>query len=295
MNDSEKGSKRHWCFTNFILEGWNPQDFDYKDKIKYLIYQLEKCPTTGRIHAQGYVELKVKVGKKLCQEILRTRCRVEARKGDRDQARDYCLKSETKIEGPWEYGEWDVTQGTRNDIREMVELIKNGANDIELIEKTPVQFVKYFKAADRIRSVLDKQRTKSFRHVQTYIFWGESRSGKTRKVFELTNYEVYRVNWKNKWFDGYEGEDAILFDDFDGNFEYRELLQILDGYPIQREIKGSHCWAKWTKVYFTSNIDPNRWYDKSKGDIHIMPIELKNRITLIERMMKEPEDITDVE
>jgi len=44
----------NWCFTS-----WGTTiKFNKWDLIEYMIYQKEECPTTKRIHWQGYVEFK---------------------------------------------------------------------------------------------------------------------------------------------------------------------------------------------------------------------------------------------
>ena len=64
------------------------------------------------------------------------------------------------------------------------------------------------------------------------------------------------------WFDGYEGEETILFDDFDKDWgvPYRMLLQITDRYPMQSQQKGGWVHRMWTRVIITCNEGPKDWY-----------------------------------
>jgi hypothetical protein len=65
----------------------------------------------------------------------------------------------------------------------------------------------------------------------------------------------------NEWFDGYEGQKLVLFDDFDkGQISFRLLLRLLDRYPMQVPIKGG--FVEWCPrvIYITSNLGPARWY-----------------------------------
>ena len=79
---------------------------EWKD-VAYCVYQLEACPETGRPHFQGYIEF---VGKKSFSWIhencegLET-AHFETRRGNQSDARRYCMKEDTRLEGPWEYGE----------------------------------------------------------------------------------------------------------------------------------------------------------------------------------------------
>lgn len=71
------------------------------------IYQIEKGDDTGKLHMQGYIRLKEKrradaVGK-LMQESLKgsLHCSPCSEAG-KEALRKYCMKSETKIAGPWD-------------------------------------------------------------------------------------------------------------------------------------------------------------------------------------------------
>ena len=74
--------------------------------------------------------------------------------------------------------------------------------------------------------------------VPTIIWiWGESGSGKTRWVYE--NYtEVFRPV-SHKWWEGYDGHKTVLIDDIRADWcTWREILTLLDVYPLKVECKG---------------------------------------------------------
>lgn len=251
-------SSRHWCFTIHKLP-WMP-GFD-QDIVKYIIWQKEIGDETNKEHIQGYIELKKKMGmRKLKKEVLECdSAHVESRQGTRDEAREYCRKIETRIDGPWELGTWEVTQGIRTDIKKLYDMIKDGKKNFELLDEMPREFMKYYKACDKVRSILEKRTIPRWRTVNVEVYYGKAGCGKTRKAYE-DNPDMYSVDWTNKWFDGYEGEKTLLIDDFDGRFPFRRLLQLLDGYPIQLETKGGHVWAQWTNIVITSNKHPDEWF-----------------------------------
>ena len=88
------------------------------ERMRYLVYQLERAPTTGILHYQGYVEFKrsTKMGgvkKALGSDTVH----LEPRQGTRDQARGYCMKEESRIDGPYEFGQYvESEQGKRSDL-----------------------------------------------------------------------------------------------------------------------------------------------------------------------------------
>lgn len=104
------------------------------------------------------------------------------------------------------------------------------------------------------------KRTRQWKsHVRVY--YGSTGTGKTRRAIEED-----KVEWTHggdRWFDGYDQQERVLFDDFDGvksGITYRKLLQLLDRYPLQVPIKGG--FVEWCPrvIVITTNIPPDRWY-----------------------------------
>ena len=125
-------------------------------------------------------------------------------------------------------------------------------------EYYPEFFCRYHKGLEKLQSKGDK-----WRNVEVTLLWGVTGSGKTRKVMEMDN--VYKIDPPYKWFDGYEGEDILLIDDYKkGSIDRGLFLNLLDGYRLRLETKGGHTWALWTKVYITSNYDTASWDEAMK-------------------------------
>lgn len=72
--------------------------------VKYINGQLELCPETGREHLQAYVELSKTSRYSIVRKIFDDpTIHVEVVHKD-NGASSYCLKEETRVEGPVEYG-----------------------------------------------------------------------------------------------------------------------------------------------------------------------------------------------
>jgi len=184
---------RNWCFTSYIKR----KEFRKKIKkdmkgdkdIRYIIFQKEKCPTTGRLHLQGYVELN-KVIRMAGMKKLLGPAHWGPRQKTRHHARNYCLKAKSKVKGPWEYGEWKAGgQGTRNDIKDAVDMIKDKKTKLEIIEEHPATYVKYFRGLEKVEFELNKKTAKGFRKVDVHVIWGKAGSGKTRFADDKYGYE----------------------------------------------------------------------------------------------------------
>lgn len=240
--------------------------------LKYCIYQLEKCPSTARLHVQGYLEYgkPMRVGriKRLLPGV-----HLEMREGTRHQAITYCSKEETRVEGPFEHGERGVIQqGKRKDLDEIREAILNGRSDLEIAEMNFSAFCRYHKSFKMFRSMVSQDR-----HFKTYVsvFWGRPGAGKTRRVYELEDrnnvFDVPRPNGGNVWFDGYEPtrHSAILLDDFYGWIPLHFMLKLMDRYPMQVPVKGSYVNFNSKKIYITSNTAWDTWYNFNQFDPHL--------------------------
>lgn len=253
-------TSRSWCLTIHCERLEAPEGVDH---LRYMVWQKERCPETGRIHQQVYIELSSphRIGwVQGLWELGKFHC--ERRRGSREQARDYCMKEESRVEGPWEFGEWIVGRGHRSDIAKAVELVREGADDLTLVEEVPETFVRYYRGLDRVRQALLEERSTGFREVKVYVLIGPAGSGKTRSVFKdhPDLYSLPPVEGGKLWFDGYRGQDVLLIDDFYEEISHAQLLRILDGYKMQVPYKGGFTWACWTTVYITSNEWPDTWY-----------------------------------
>lgn len=100
------------CFTIFE-EDWDHTRLMH-ESIRRAIVQKEKCPDTGRIHYQGFLELLSPMRYSGIKSILKCEsAHLEKRKGTPQQAWEYCAKEESRVDGPWQYGEPPKGQGHR--------------------------------------------------------------------------------------------------------------------------------------------------------------------------------------
>lgn len=68
--------------------------------LSYLIMQKERCPTTLKIHWQGYCEFKDQLTLSQIKSIFDDNTlHIEPRRGTTLQAIEYCRKADTAIEG----------------------------------------------------------------------------------------------------------------------------------------------------------------------------------------------------
>lgn len=257
---------RSWCWTYFSEEPLE-EILDKAEKLKhhrFSVAQRECCPESGRIHVQGYTEFGTAVRMASLRNCF-PGVHCEKRKGDRDQARDYCRKSESRStsdhSGPAERGSWKSGgQGARNDLEAVRVAIRGGTSELDIADGYFNQWVRYRRSFQIYRSLVEKVRSEP---TELHILWGEPGTGKTRSVWEsgLSVYAVPQPNGGSVWFDGYQGEEAVLLDDFYGWIPLHLLLKLADRYPLQVPVKGGMVNFSSKRLYVTSNKSWEDWYN----------------------------------
>jgi len=142
--------------------------------------------------------------------------------------------------GDWNHG---LRPGTRNDINVIKELVKKGANFDEIAE-----------ASNNLQTLKFGQTLLSYRAPKrdwkTDIFWisGPSGVGKTQLAFELAKQhggDLWIAKRNLDWFDGYQGQEIVIIDEFRGSqCSYEWMLRLTDGYPMSVAVKGG--FTDWT-------------------------------------------------
>lgn len=168
-------------------------------------------------------------------------------------------------------------QGKRSDITLFAESVEAGLSDIELLRTFPNSFVRYGRSIDRIRRTVTMAAPYEFKAPRCTVWVGPTGTGKTRTVYSRDP-NVFVLSMPDRrgdmvWWDGYVRQKGILLDDYEGEIPYRQLLRILDGYPMQLQVKGSFVTKNWSHVYITSNLPVEDWYP-ARNDIS----HLKRRI-----------------
>lgn len=269
---------KNWVFT------WNNPEFELNLEsvplASYIIYQKEQGEN-GTIHYQGYLEASRRVRLSQLKNIHQG-IHWEVRRGSQAQAIDYARKEDTRIDGPWEYGvPMQSVQGRRSDLVSVARGIGDGRTFGELSEEFEAECLQYRRSILEAVRERDRQKLKRTMResMEVVVYWGDAGAGKTRAVYEENGIEnVFALTECSNgtvWFDGYEGEDVLLIDDFRGWIRFQQLLKLLDIYPLRIPIKGSYDYAAWTKVYITSNHSPDSWYNPDSG--HYLPA-LRRRI-----------------
>lgn len=258
--------KRFWCFTSNTAE-----DRKFLQTItgglgalggavRYIVFQKERA-STGKTHYQGYVEFSKSYRLNSVRGFIDGKGHYEPRRGTAAEAIAYCKKEESRLEGPWEFGEASKGAGTRTDLEGFKEAIKGGKRRKDLYDEHPTLMAKYPKFYEGFRLTLQRE---SWRPVQCVLLIGDTGTGKTRWVYDnwLDFWRLPMIT-TTLWFDTYDGQTHVLLDDFAGAMSKVSLvatLKIFDGYFIKVPIKHGFTWWGPSHIAVTTNIEPKYWY-----------------------------------
>lgn len=272
-------SARSYCFTSYLpMELIRLLETELPTEISYCIVSLELCPSTQNYHLQGYVQLIRTMRMGQVKAILRDNSlHLEPTHGTAEQAQAYCNKPDKVgfVCGPWEFGSFK-TQGFRSDMKDFIEeLYDKSIKEVAL--NNPTLYIKYRGGFDKIKHMIDTENPSPYHKLIVNVRWGLPGTGKTRYVYDThgaKNIFKLKINNGKCWWDGYYDQSVVLLDDFYGSIPLENLLDILDGYPKNYEVKGGFVVPKYTIVYITSNKSPATWYPGGK-----VPNALCRRIT----------------
>jgi len=263
----------HWCFTwndDWDADSaedpaglWDPSVF------AYMVYQLERAET-GQLHLQGFCSLLKRAKMGTVKKALNNAVHLEKAMGRPDQAAAYCKKEDSRVQGPWEYGSAPDARGKKSPTAQAIEDIQAGKPLSVVAVENPLAWVRSYRGLTSLAASLSKPK-EAWREVTVFVYWGKTRSGKTRAAMESLCSDgrlPYCMPLSSGfWFDGYDGEDTLVIDDFYGQIKFSDMLRLLDGHYCQIPIKGGFTWARWTRVFITSNSHPDAWWSASRATI----------------------------
>lgn len=274
-----------------------PFNWHADSTVNYVSYQIERCPKTGKLHVQGFIQLSTAVRMQTVKNKIGNEPHLEIAK-DPVKAAEYTQKAETRVLGPWEHGKKPLGKGKKSTpvMEEIYKAVKTGTRSTEMFEKNP-GWIAHDRAIKTARHAInechsDRQRLKSLRVIVSY---GETDLGKTYSAINYVaqNGDYYKLTAPTQkggklWFDGYEGQKTLIMDDWDGQCcSIAVLKNLLDVYKLQVEIKGGYTWAEWETVVITSNQHPRNWFLNFDGSDNSMIVRpLARRITEIRHYLE---------
>ena len=253
------------------------EELEGSTKVKYCKWQYE-IGENGTRHIQGHVILnrRVRLGG---VRVLNSRAHWEVRRGSFEQADEYCSKEESREYGPFPESQ-DLTivggphffgvapgegQGRRNDLLSLKRVVDEGGSLLDCFEEDFGSMVRY----NRGIMMYKRLKTGLNRSWQTTctVYYGASGVGKSRRALEEAgpnSFWLPRPEGDRPWWDGYDGQETIVIDEFYGWLKRDFLYRLIDRYPMMLEVKGGAVPMQARHVIFTSNKHPNDWYPRAR-------------------------------
>lgn len=233
-----------------------------KGELKYVCGQLEKAPTTGQLHFQGYLQLKKKKRLTWLKKNVSSTAHFDCANGSPPQCIAYCSKEDTKASDFIQFGT-STKAGKRTDLIAFKDAIKEGTHIDSLIDNFTVSMAQYPRFYNMVN-----MRTRPDPHpdFKVMLFLGKTGTGKTTAARSLSkDYCVVPITNKDLWFDGFCGEEVAIIDDYKGNIKRANLLRVLHEHVEKVPVKGGFTWWNPKTVIITTNFHPRHWYSDWEG------------------------------
>lgn len=155
-------------------------------------------------------------------------------------------------------------QGHRSDLDALRRRILDGEETADELILADSGAWRHSRMVSDLVSARDRNRQEGkLRDVQVRVIYGDTGTGKTSAVLkglqELGS--VCRVtHWGVGAFDGYDGQDSLVLDEFAGQPPIEELLTWLDVYPVAIAARYRARQARFVRVAILANSAPETWY-----------------------------------
>nr|QJI53716.1 MAG: replication-associated protein [Cressdnaviricota sp.] len=244
---------RFWVFTSFQdKDGFLWYD---PESMGYCVQQEETCPTTSRIHWQGFVVFDTKRRLSALKKLLPS-AHWEPMRGTAMEAADYCRDPRKRThEGLLlEDGTFplcgDAARGasTAARYRDAYDLAIKG----EFSKIEPSMMIRHLGNIMKLNSLFGKRPPDLVQELTPGV-WLHGAPGCGKTTF-CAQYNHYKKDPRHKWFDGYQRENIVVIDDFAPfHVAQTDILKCLGHqFAFQGEVKGGAIWLRPQVAIVTS-------------------------------------------
>lgn len=285
MRDNQQSRKWQITINNPLEAGLEREMLIAILRLFSLIYwcMVDEVASSGTHHTHIFIFSQSPVRFATLKNRFPT-AHLEKAYGSAKENRDYLRKegkwaetdkAETTVEGTFQ--EWGTLPPENEEkapqMFRLMQSVRDGLTTTEIINENP-NLAFRARDIDLLRQVMtaEKHLVENRRLDVSYLY-GASGSGKTWSIFKrhdakaicrITNYR----HGKGISFDGYNGQEVLVFEEFSSQIPIEDMLNYLDIYPLYLPARYNDRVACYTKVYITSNLPLEEQY---KGIQQIKP------------------------
>jgi len=263
----------------FTINNWTQEEYTYLTEkfaptVKWIVIGKELSKPEDGSAPTPHLQCACILGTRMAFSALKKlpgfkRAHIEQMRGQPVDSLIYCTKEDSNA-----FVLGDLPKpGKRNDISGAVLRIQNGESlrSMAKDDEGGIAVVKFHKGLTVLRSLCRPQRTSP-----PSVFWlyGPTGVGKTRSAYAacarlcksrgLPEDDIWISSGGLRWFDGYDGQLCVIFDDFRNKHvtSFAFFLRLLDRYPVQVEFKGGFINFTPQFIFITCPYSPQRCFEK---------------------------------
>lgn len=248
------GPARYWLGTCYC----DARPAELPNDTAWIKGQQEECPTTERLHWQLFVSF---IKPQRLSGVRGKLCGCHWEPSRSEAAECYVWKEETRVEGTqFELGSRPIKRNSETDWGKILESAKGGNFD-DIPADVHIRYKsfnpRYYRSLTAIAA--DFAICPGIEKTVN-VLYGRTGTGKSRTAWAEAGPTAYSKDPRSKWWDGYQGQEHIIIDEFRGTIDVSHVLRWLDRYPLRVERKGSSVPLLATTFWITSNLAPRDWY-----------------------------------
>lgn len=242
---------RHRGFT-FTINNWTEDDINNVNTLdcKYIVYGREICPTTGTPHLQGYVYFANAKTFNAVRKLIRGHIIIA--KGTAEQNYDYCSKEGRYVER----GDRPLSDKAKGEAeRVRWAEARRSAMEGRFCDIPDDLYTRYQNSYKRMRKedLIPPEDLDTSDYYGIWI-WGPPGTGKSHMA--RNQFQPLYLKDINKWWDGYDGQDNVLIDEFspdDSRYLTGYMKKWVDKWKFSAECKGGRNVIRPKMIIVTSN------------------------------------------
>lgn len=262
--------RKRWCLT---INNYDRDQIQYRFqnnvRLSRYVYQEERGDRTGHSHIQAYVEYKNRTRFGTVQADF-PGAHIERALGSAWQNFQYCTKEDSRVNdgingqrGEFTEPRSSVRDRTKLEYDEAISDIKEGKSVTQIARAYPKLFLRHSVGIPILINHMAQIPVQ--RNLTVILLQGPSGTGKSYWAMQYCAWHKFSFYNKpaGKWWGNYSNQEVVIMNDMDKDqVDYRVLLNWLDIYTCDLDVKGGQVKSTYHTVIMTTNKQIDYWYEQ---------------------------------